>query len=1004
MRFCPNCGAKLEEDDAKFCQECGTNVQEFGEAPEQSVPSGESGQNEKKITYKKPGNNKKSSYIMIGGAACILVLILFLLVNHKPSIELNEYLKTSYSGFNGNASAYCRLDTEGLEEAVQEKTRLEGDQWEKLDSALSYLQDQLTISQSEELSNGDKVKITVENKDVVVSRFKKLGVKLKIKDITLKIKDLSEIRHVLLSSDLIRISVSGYEEAPNISFNVNRDALADQTHLDKDNELDNEEITWIYKYLNDNVTITPEEDRSSLVNGAQAKFKIEVYNPEEYSSDLGIIFDSGEYETELKGLAPMKEVNLADLISVDVEGVVPNLYLNTECDYSKDASNIITGWTPESGDYNGNNGDTISVDVNYDSDLATEMGYKVTNTHKEVTISGLDTYEVDCSDLTSANWQELLELREKGVRDRYMDWDELMDIMNQEFADNGYRILWDYFDIQPYEVGVTYYERENSSGNVVSLIFSIQAAVVRKDDSIGVHTFYHAVNMRNLFSEEGGSLTESGDYYDDGREGKYYTTEELDKLPGEIESYLKEDDPNTKVQYSSAMYPGEEANAVPGNVGKTKTEEAAYLDVKENRTAPALDPEAEAQASAMIEYDGHKYYRFDIAWSWREAETFCEKYGYHLASVNNEKERKLIYALLAGDGIPECQFGSYWVGGNYKDRNWIWTDGSDASDMPWQNGSSDNNVKENPVTYVYASDYAYISNTINMAENIGFIMEVYDQNEAEENCNYLETCRISEGKNVRYVVQDSYSEMHYAVTHLDDSDDWYGEYELNGNYASFSGILYPGDGAGSDVSMNITFWGDGKLLYHQADINRQSTGIPFNVNVTGVQDLKIELYNTGSEYAEVLLDMGKLYKADAPSNSCDYVQLSELEPIDGRGYSISNNSMWRDNIGHWKTDYISMEADQGGFAVWNLDQKYSRADITCTIPNCGTGDTSITVNVYGDNVLLDSREMLNKTSDAYVFPSDIDLSDVKLLKIEVINEADEYDTYGYLVDSRLYLK
>ena len=147
-----------------------------------------------------------------------------------------------------------------------------------------------------------------------------------------------------------------------------------------------------------------------------------------------------------------------------------------------------------------------------------------------------------------------------------------------------------------------------------------------------------------------------------------------------------------------------------------------------------------------------------------------------------------------------------------------------------------------------------------------------------------------------------------------------------------------------------------------------------------------------------------MYKADAESNNCNYVQLADLVPVDGREYSVNNTNMWRDNTGCWHNGYISMAADQGGFAVWNLNKQYSSADITCAIPNCGGGDTSITVNVYGDNVLLDSKEMLNKTSDSYVFPSDIDLSDIKLLKIEVVNESDEYDTYGYLVDSRLYLK
>ena len=60
------------------------------------------------------------------------------------------------------------------------------------------------------------------------------------------------------------------------------------------------------------------------------------------------------------------------------------------------------------------------------------------------------------------------------------------------------------------------------------------------------------------------------------------------------------------------------------------------------------------------------------------------------------------------------------------------------------------------------------------------------------------------------------------------------------------------------------------------------------------------------------------------------------------------------------------------------------------------------VNVYGDDVLLDSSSHMNRTSDAYHFPSDIDLSGVRLLKIEVINQGKGSDVYGDLVDARLF--
>ena len=1021
MKYCPNCGAKMEADDAKFCQECGINVLEFdgtepapenvekvitpeGVKTEQSEESKTKAETQTKHTLSGNGNNNKKSLYILAGAVSVLVVVLIMFINHKPSVNLNDYISADYSGYNTVATVQCTLDTDALKTAIDEKGRISEDEWYSFCEAIDYLQEKLVPSQRFDLSNGDKVTITIEDKKAVLAMIEKYGVKVKTKDITLKIKNLPEVRHIQLTNDLVDISLSGYEEVPTILSRVKKIELSDLIYSDKNNELDDSDISEIYDFLVENVTVQSENDRESLVNGKNATFKISTYAPETFACDLGIIFESSEYEMEVKGLTPLKEIDLAELIQVNIEGVIPNLYLNSECDYYNDASYIITDWTPESGPFNGSNGDTISVEIGYDSELADEKGYKVINTHKEITVENLDSYEVDCSDLTTSQWQELIKVRQKGVTDYYLDNSELVDIVNREFSDNGYKVLWRYFNVQPYEVAVNYYESENASGNIVSMVFAVQTAVLRKDDTIGEHTFYHVVNMRDLFKKDDGTLAESEEYYDDGREGKYYSLEELDKLSGEIEDNIKYYDEGAEVQYFVTMYSDYEAQTVPERVNETETEENALLEVKEEtKIAPELDPEAEAMASAMIEYDGHKYYRFDMAMSWIEAENFCQKYGYHLASVGNEKERKILWALLT-DAVGVPQYSNYWVGARCKNNAWSWSDESDFYDDLWSNGSPANASDECPVAYIYLSDYPYLYNADNMSENVGFIMEVYDKDELEENIDYLETCRVSEGKNVRITSTDSYTGSHYAATIINDNDNRFAEYDLNGKYSEFTGTLYTSDGSESDVSMNITFWGDGKLLYHQPDMNRQSMDIVFNVDVTGVQKLTIVMQNVASGYGEIILDKGKLYKAESEVNNCNYVQLADMVPVDGQNYDICNTEMWRDNKGYWHNGYISITAEQNGFVVWNLNKQYSSADITCAIPNRGGADTSITVNVYGDNKLLDSKEMLNKTSDAYVFPADIDLSDVNLLKIEVINENDEYDTYGFLVDSRLYLK
>lgn len=1017
MKYCPKCGVPLENDEARFCPKCGTSIMsdDMNDSNESVMSDDTNDSNEFAKTDKtvKSGgigewnifdkDNEKSSIFKGLVAAGVVVLLVLLFIPHRPSFSIKDYVKDiEYEGFNGEATAYYDFDVNSLEEDILKKKKMNDEKKSELHRLLSMLSDEIKISKRDGLANGDKFTITISDDDSVLDDIKQLGVSVKNAEISTKVKGLRDVAYIQLSEDFISVDVSGYLEEPDVRCSVDQDAFykSFKSGVNKKTDvLDEHELSVAYDYISDGLKAVLKD--TEISNDTEVTYTISAMDDQALLKDAGIIFKDTDIKVKVKNLQNMTEVDLADCILVDIQGSVPDLYLDITCDTKNPASQIITSWTPESQEYSGNNGDVVEIEISYDSDLAHQLGYKVTNTHKSVTISGASTYMIDSEDITTDQWKDILEKTESKLKNEYFKDSELLDSMNEKFSDTGIRILWNYFEVQPYEVINVYAENSENSGNVVSLVYQVQISLLRSDETIGTYTFYRAISIKDLAKSEDGLFEDYDNYFDDGCKGYYSDAKELSSLEENIESWLNEEYSEATINKKVTLNTDLTVVTVPESVEKTESETKALLKEEKTKTEfPEIDSEIETKASAMLEYDGHRYYRFDIAYTWEEAEKFCQNYGYHLASIGNSKEQKLLYALIDSD-YNDPSYNLYWTGAHYVNGKWTWTDETEDNYNAWYKEEPYNDSEEYPYALVSRDDDGLLVNVENEKEKVGFIMEVDAVNLSNKKVTYLEDRRVTDNKNVFYVMEDSFHEVHYAATCLDQDENSYTVYNLDGEFSSFSGSLFVSDDTDTESDMTFSIFGDGKLLYHQVNLNRQSNDISFNINVTGVQNLVLELRNMGNGDCKLILDCAKLYVAESRADSCNYTDLRSLEPVDGNYYEVYNRLI-RDNTGHWHDGTIRFEANSDSFAVWNLNYGYTKAEFAVEIPDCGDADTSVIVNVYGDDVLLDSSSHMNRTSDAYHFPSDIDLSGVRLLKIEVINQGEGSDVYGDLVDARLF--
>lgn len=190
--FCENCGAKLA-NDAKFCEKCG-----------QMIKSDEGNHSEnlnvienKNITKFKKLSKKNISII---GMLCIVFIFgLLVVVNKKTTINVSDYVKIEFSGYDTIGTAKVQIDYDAFEKDYADKLKYYGK--DKLEASFMepyeiFIDKCISgnLDKMENLKNGDTVvyKWTCDEK-VAKEVFK---VKLKLDDLKFTVSGLKEVNEM----------------------------------------------------------------------------------------------------------------------------------------------------------------------------------------------------------------------------------------------------------------------------------------------------------------------------------------------------------------------------------------------------------------------------------------------------------------------------------------------------------------------------------------------------------------------------------------------------------------------------------------------------------------------------------------------------------------------------------------------------------------------------------------------------------------------------------------
>lgn len=128
----------------------------------------------------------------------------------------------------------------------------------------------------------------------------------------------------------------------------------------------------------------------------------------------------------------------------------------------------------------------------------------------------------------------------------------------------------------------------------------------------------------------------------------------------------------------------------------------------------------------------------------------------------------------------------------------------------------------------------------------------------------------------------------------------------------------------------------------------------------------------------------------------EYDSLNDTFLIDSDGFSNANTLM-RDSYGNLHNGYQGFDTWQGGYAVYNLDQKYLTFEGTIVTDASEGSEGSMQIQIYLDDQLAFSQANITKQTEQ--IPVSLDVTDVKVMK--VMTQTEECDQWLYLVDDIL---
>ena len=448
--------------------------------------------------------------------------------------------------------------------------------------------------------------------------------------------------------------------------------------------------------------------------------------------------------------------------------------------------------------------------------------------------------------------------------------------------------------------------------------------------------------------------------------------------------------------------------------------------------AGAATVHAASVESSGTTWNEHEYLVVEGDYTWDEAKKLCEEQGGYLAVITSQEEQSFIQELIKGKNNE-----GFWLGAENSGDIWTWINGEefqyqnwdsgepngDSSDMKLQiyeeDGKWDDTWSDGDISgikehgYICEKDTSQNGNGDQGKESVSGESDTQKETSSDltdEKDNIVELADLHTMDSYEYeivdtLLTDSYGDKYRGnIVEFDGGyvdEGGYAVYDLNGQYGKFTGKLVTSERTRRSAGINLAIFADGKQIYSKAEITKQTPMEEFQLDLTGVGKLEIKTSSNlrrdgwASEAYVYIID-GIVEKLEDDVVYPEYDSLNDTFLIDSDGFSNANTLM-RDSYGNLHNGYQGFDTWQGGYAVYNLDQKYLTFEGTIVTDASEGSEGSMQIQIYLDDQLAFSQANITKQTEQ--IPVSLDVTDVKVMK--VMTQTEECDQWLYLVDDIL---
>ncbi len=414
---------------------------------------------------------------------------------------------------------------------------------------------------------------------------------------------------------------------------------------------------------------------------------------------------------------------------------------------------------------------------------------------------------------------------------------------------------------------------------------------------------------------------------------------------------------------------------------------------------PKIDPAYEAQAARILTCGSYRYYRFDRPMAVNQIRDFCLEAGGIPAVIKTPEQNLALTKLVEGSSWNICN--GYWLGCSYDNVRsfWHWDDDTALLDSDYQNWSEDVTEKRN---LGGQNLYLMTDGTWNMSSarnRHGLIMQVKAEDhllpDRGEPLTGLAPVSAVDAELLDYTKKEGkYLEYLPSTVRMNAEASGFAEFSLSGRYRAMTATAETAPDTDVNSRTDFAVFGDGVLLYSRRGISAGTGPVPFVVDLTGVQSLKIMSSSRG--YASLLMEKAVLYPAEETSGD-GAARLSALTVVDSKG-SDHTDSLVKDVYGGLHDSARTLNVPEEGSVLYNLEGRYTSLSLrlVSTAGTRKTGSRKV-------RILLDQDTVYEETLDGYFRfdePLVFDVTGRTTLRIETAPLADGSDSIG-VADDRL---